>query len=130
MDDDRFKKTGNVEGTEVRMNGMLFEIPALNFRQVRKMKDTLKDLRLPSSAAAMGAGGEAEDEALTKFFEVIHAAMSRNYGNLKLEDLDELIDLNNLVKVVQAVMNVSGLVRLGETLGAKVPAPQSPQTGT
>ena len=123
----RYVRTGHVEGEWVTMNGIKFEVPALNFRQVRQMRQKLKDLRLPTTATAENA----DDETMAKFFEIVHAALSRNYAKLELEDMEELIDLRNLVPVVKAAMNVSGLVQLGEMMGTMVPAPTTTSsTGT
>jgi hypothetical protein len=52
--------------------------------------------------------GSFELKDMEVCIEIIHAAIARNYPEMKKADVEELIDMRNMVPVVQAVMNISG----------------------
>lgn len=63
----------------------------------------------------------SESQAMEKWVEIIHAAVSRNHPDLSIESLWENLDLCNFPEVVRIVMGRSGYQAAGES-----PVPPSP----
>ena len=107
-----------IEGIEISMGGRKLVVPPLNLKQIRKYSQVLMELQnldesnVLARAAALGA--------------VIHAAISRNYPEITLAQVEDMLDLSNLLPAVQALMRVSGL---GET-GAGSRGPGASSTGS
>ena len=91
-----------VDGVKIRMGGQDWIVPALNLFQMEKYEDAI------SSLSSLGTA--ATKSQRDTMIEIVHAAMSRNYKDVTLDQVKDLIDMNNLVLVVQAVMGQSGLV--------------------
>lgn len=93
------------EGAEVVLGRQKYVVPALTIRQLKKYRKEIAVL--PSLA-----GRDPTDEEVDGLLDVFHAAVSRNYPDLKREDLEDLIDLNNLPTLIKAVLAQSGLERV------------------
>lgn len=91
------------EGVAINLGGTEYTVPPLSLGQIKKYKDLLSQIKVSNDPTV-----EDFDNLLT----VIHAALSRNYPEITVEQLTEMIDLGNLGMVVQAVMGVSGLKKL------------------
>lgn len=104
---DEQQRAPQIEGAKVSMGGKDWVIPALSLGQVKRLQGKL---------AALGKKGGTELlQATDDVVEVVHAALSRNYPNIKPEDVSDMLDLRNMGPAVQAVMGQSGLVEKGET---------------
>ena len=62
------------------------------------------------------AGGTVQGDLsnpiwVTLMLDLIHTALRRNYPDMTRETVGDLIDLGNLGEVVEAVMDVSGVLR-------------------
>jgi hypothetical protein len=91
------------EGTAVRLGGRDYIVPALTLRMVRRFENDL------GRAFEVGPLSPAKDRRLA--LEIIHAAMSRNYPKLTVDELEDLLDLGTTPKVFLAVMGLSGLLK-------------------
>lgn len=102
-----------IEGKTVHMSGTDWIIPPLNFKALRRFREELSTM----TPAALAASGKVVD--------LIHAALTRNYPDLTLDELEDMLDMGNVMAVTEAVLGVSGLVekQSGEVLAA------SPSTG-
>lgn len=96
-----------VKGVEKDLCGTTYVIPPLNLRALNLIQDKL-------SAYDQATG----IEQLQISVDIIHAAMIRNYPEMTKEELLDIIDLENMVDVMDAVMGNSGFVkaRVGEVL--------------
>jgi hypothetical protein len=97
-----------IEGITIKLNGAEYVIPPLNLGQVKRLLPVLDAMQKTT-------------EPMEKFSSVVtvtHAALSRNYPEMKIEDVEELIDLGNIKMVLDAVMGVSGLLRGEANLGS------------
>ena len=94
-----------IEGEEVNIGGRKLIVPALTLRQIKNLKDKIQSL------SRVDPTDEASQNA---FLDVVHAALSRNYPDMKREDLDDLIDLRNAPIITRAIINSSGFARSGE----------------
>ena len=54
--------------------------------------------------------------------EIVHAALSRNYDDLTIEQVEDIIDLRNAGAVIQAVMGQSGLTQSKDAAPGEAPA--------
>ena len=90
------------------MGGKDFIVPALSFGQLRRLMPKLKETN--------AIGAQMTPEQMENVIEIVFTALSRNYPDLKLEDVADLIDLNNLATIFAAVMGQSGLAKSGEAL--------------
>uniref|UniRef100_UPI00187D42B4 hypothetical protein n=1 Tax=Candidatus Magnetaquicoccus inordinatus TaxID=2496818 RepID=UPI00187D42B4 len=59
-------------------------------------------------------GGQFSIEQIDSALQVIHSALSRNYPQLHVEDVEDLVDLATVPILMEAIMRASGLVRPGE----------------
>jgi hypothetical protein len=99
-----------IDGTTVRMGGVDYVVAPLNFRQVRALQSKITTLGQ--------IAGVVSDEQMSAIIEITKAALSRNYPEITVEQVEDMIDLGNAGKVIGAIMGVSGLEKkAGETQG-------------
>jgi hypothetical protein len=98
--------TPNVEGESIRMGGDTYVVPALSLGQMKKLREEIETLRKKDAD---------ENELQGAATKVIHAALSRNYPDLILEQVESLVDLRNLPQVLGAIMGQSGFA-LGKVM--------------
>jgi hypothetical protein len=83
------------------MGGQDFILAPLNFRQLRvTLKQEIENLRSEDIDVRLGA-----------FEKVIHGSLSRNYPDITLEQVQEMLDMSNIFEVTTAVMRTSGLTK-------------------
>lgn len=101
-----------IKGNEVELGGQIYVIPPLNLAALERFQDKLE-----------AYSGGIDRESVAFVVEVVHTAMKRNYPDITVDELKELIDLGNIQSVFAAVMNVSGLVARSADAGeAAAPA--------
>jgi hypothetical protein len=101
------------EGITIKLAGEEYVVPPLSLGQVKRLLPNIEKMQQGT-------------DTLDKFSSVVaiaHAALNRNYPDLKYEDVEELIDMGNFKAVLDAVMGASGFQRGGAQAG-------SDQTGT
>lgn len=91
-----------IDGASVKMGGKEYTIPPLTFRHIQKLEPLINSI-----GQIQGTPTEKQMDAVA---EIVHMAMSRNYPEMKREDVLDLLDLGNLKSVLDAVMGISGLV--------------------
>ncbi|MEO5355456.1 MAG: hypothetical protein H7835_19895 [Magnetococcus sp. XQGC-1] len=94
------------DGVTVHFAGSDWVVPALSLGQLKKL--------MPHFQALQGSNFSVEQ--IDSSLQVIHAALSRNYPALQLEDVEELVDLASMPILMEAILRVSGLVRSGEVM--------------
>ena len=102
-----------IKGKEIELGGTVYVVPPLNLAAVEFFQDRLSNFT-----------GGADLQSVTLVAEVTLSALKRNYPDMTLEKVKELIDLGNMVEVFQAVMQVSGFVMRTDGLGELI-APAS-----
>ena len=102
-----------IDGTKVSLGGALYLLPALNFRQIKALKPQLEALSQPA---------ESQEAFMDNAAVVVQAALSRNYPDVTLDAVADMLDLNNSQEAVKAIMGQSGLVQSGEEAGMAAPA--------
>jgi hypothetical protein len=79
-------------------------VPPLSFKKLRSLENDIKEL-----AKLEGPATQYTGEQLKVFLRIVHAALSRNYPDMTLEDVEEILDLGNVRPVVAAILGISGL---------------------
>jgi hypothetical protein len=108
------------EGVPVALGGGTYIVPPLSTGAMRRMADDIDKLGSSDSAVA-------EQERATR---VIHAALVRNYPELAIETLEELIDAHNVKDLLAAVFGQSAVAPVGETKAPQSSADQSTGSGS
>jgi hypothetical protein len=88
-----------IDGKEVRISGVDYIVPPLNFKQLKALKGDI---------AILSAGGTSDEEQFDAVVRICHAALSRNYPDITKERLEEMLDLSNFGKIASAVLGSSG----------------------
>lgn len=92
-----------VPGTEMVFDGVTYVVPALNAAAVKQYR---------GEVAQLLNGGVPELDIICK---LLHAALLRNYPDLKSEQVDEWVSYTNMLGIMDTLMNLSGLVvQMGE----------------
>ncbi|MBF0161613.1 MAG: hypothetical protein HQL88_04920 [Magnetococcales bacterium] len=94
------------EGVTVHFAGSDWVVPALSLGQLKRLMPHFQALQ----------SGQFSIEQIDSSLQVIHAALSRNYPALQLEDVEDLVDLASMPILMEAIMRASGLVRSGEAM--------------
>ena len=92
---------GRIPGTPLNLSGVEFLMPPLNLDQVQQFEAIIPTLGQKPTLR------ENIEEALP----VLHAALSRNYPDLTVEELRALIDLGNFGPACEALTSSSGFVK-------------------
>lgn len=97
-------------------------VPGLSIKQLRDNQQLVAEcLALEKEAA----GPTSETDVLFKMLgpvaKLIHLALSRNYEDVTLDEVEEVIDTYSMREYVSVVMGQSGMVRV-----AAVPAEEPP----
>jgi len=88
-----------IDGAEIKMGGKLWVVPALSFKQVKRLLPTMGRV----------GSGNVTPENMGDMAEVVHAALSRNYPDVTLDDVEDMLDLSNALSLFLAVMGQSGM---------------------
>jgi hypothetical protein len=80
-------------------DGQTYVVPSLNFRQLQDLEPQLKNVLRP--AITMEAAERAD------MLTVFHAALSRNYPELTVEQLGDLVDLEAAGELAFAIAAVN-----------------------
>ena len=90
------------EGVKLRIGRQDYIVPALSMKQLKQHEKTISETQ-------KSLGGKLTSADVEKMVGVIHAAVSRNYPDVTIDQLMDAIDLRSLPKIFPAVMGISGL---------------------
>lgn len=90
-----------IDGVKIEMGGQEWIVPPINLKGIRKIQPLLPHLEKLKFDT---------DEGVNAVVQVVQVALSRNYPEVTAEQIEDMVDMDNLPKIVQAIMNVSGLV--------------------
>lgn len=91
------------EGESIKIGGKEYIVPGLSLGQMEEMTDKIEKLE--------GIGDKLTKEMVQLISEICHAALSRNYPGLTLEEVKNILDIRNMQSVLEAVLGASGLVK-------------------
>jgi hypothetical protein len=93
-----------IPGIEISMGGKDWTVPPLTLGQLRRLTPKL---RLMSTIEERGL----TDEHIDTTSEIVATALKRNYPEVTVGEVLELLDMGNFQTVLQAVLAGSGLKR-------------------
>ncbi|WP_310613735.1 hypothetical protein [Limnohabitans sp.] len=92
-----------IPGVEFNFGGeRVYTIPPLTLGALQRLQHKLSEL------SAMSA---LDPQAISIITEATHVALLRNYPNMTVDELSELLDVSQLGDVLSALLDVSGLQR-------------------
>jgi hypothetical protein len=95
-----------IKGISVNLGGTDYIVPPLTLNAIEQFQDQLAEYK---------GGIDSTSTKLVK--EVVLASLKRNYPDMTLEKLGDIIDMGNISIVFNAVMGVSRLQEKGENVG-------------
>lgn len=98
------------EGVPITIAGKEWIIPALNLSAIKRLRTKIDSL------ASIAMSVNITDEQIDTFVEIIHTALVRNYPDVTIEDVCNMVTFANVTPIISAVMGVSGFIASG---GAK-----------
>src|SRR5712671_2096585 len=106
-----------IPGIEVAMGGQDWLVPPLTLGQLRRLMPKVR--QLTDIGASMG------EPQIGVMVEIVATALQRNYPDVTLETVENLLDLGNAGAVLNAVLTGSGLKArsdpLGEAMAVAIP---------
>jgi hypothetical protein len=92
---------GNIPGIPINLGGRLMVLAPLGLRLAREMADKGK---------AVQEG--TEDEQISLGVEMVYESLRRNYVDITMDEVRELIDSANVREASEAIAGISGLKRV------------------
>jgi hypothetical protein len=88
-----------LEGAAVKLGGTVIIVPPVTLGWVKTNKDKIKNLlTLKDSSPADQMG------LLPEIASMLHAAVRRNYPDVTMEDVEDVVDIRNFNKLLEAAM--------------------------
>ena len=105
-----------IKGIPVELNGKTWIVPGLTIGQMETIGDErLNEFgRLDPAKMATGMAGQLD---------IVQAAMSRNYPEITVDDLKEMVDTQSFIECCVAVIKLSGEGRTHEDGEVEAPSP-------
>lgn len=103
-----------LEGAKLVLGGREFVAPPLPLKVFRTQQDWLRTV-----SQLDGLPGPEHVDAISG---LVHASLVRNYPELTVQEVEDLLDLGNLRTAIEVVMGVSG-VKKGSP--GEAPSPES-----
>jgi len=86
-----------IPGKEIALGGQKYILPPLNAAAVKQYREQISSVFV----------GQLPDIELVST--LAHAALKRNYPEITVEQVDNLVDYGNMLDVWENLMNLSGL---------------------
>lgn len=103
MDDPiRIEPKGKRGGEWITFGEEQYRVPALSFRALQELQERISGL------AGLGAAGMPTQEQMSAVVDVVHAAMVRNYPDITVDTVSDLVDIENCSDVLGAVLKIAG----------------------
>jgi len=97
----RVQPKGKRGGQWVTIGDEAYRIPPLGFLQIQEFGEDVASLDKIE-------GNRPSNEQMQTIFRIVHAAMSRNYPDLTVEEVADMIDLGNYTQILIVVLAISG----------------------
>ena len=103
-----------IKGIPVELDGRVWIVPGLTIGQMEAVGDERLDTFGRLDPSKLGAG-------MAEQLDILHAALSRNYPDLTVDELKEMVDTQSFLECCIAVMKLTGEGRTRED-GEESPA--------
>lgn len=90
-----------LDGVLVDLGGRKFTVPPLNLKALKSLAPKIENLKVMKEIPT--------PEQIDDIVDILHAAFARNYPEITKEDLLDLVDLGNLLRIFPAVLTNSGM---------------------
>lgn len=104
-----------VPGVEMQFDGQAYVVPPLNAAAVKQYRASVGDFL---------SGGTMPDIHIV--CKLLHAAMTRNYPDLTLEQVEQWVDYGNMTDVMDTVMCIAGMVASMGNLARRIQSAMDP----
>lgn len=104
-----------IKGIAVQMGGTSYVIPPMALGALEQLQERI----------AAFQGDIRDKDQVATVIDAAWSALKRNYPELSREEVADMIDLENMAEVFEAVMDISGLKRKSLEQG-EVPEPRTP----
>lgn len=101
-------------GNEIELGGAKYVFAPLNAAASKQYREQLNSVL---SGAIPDLGFIAQ---------LAHASLSRNYPNMSLAEVEELVDMGNMIPILDAITSITTLVAQMGNLVRRLEASQSP----
>lgn len=91
-----------IEGIEIPLGGELYIVPPLNFKSLRALAVDIDNLS--------AIKGQPSPDQMLSMCKIAHAAIARNYPDITLDKVEDVMDLGNGARVIKAIMGASGML--------------------
>jgi hypothetical protein len=98
------------DGITITLAGKDYVAPPMNLRTLQKFA--------PQLGAIMSGNGAETLENVGAIIEVVHACLIRNYPDLTIDDVADMLDVANMKSAIEAVMNITGIEPQGKAKAA------------
>lgn len=98
-----------VKGIPVDLGGTTYIVPPLALGALEQLKDALANF----------TGDVREADQVATVIDATHASLKRNYPEITRAEVADLVDLENMMAVMEAVMDVSGMKRKAKEAAAQ-----------
>lgn len=105
----KVEPTRNRGGRWVVVGSELYLVPALSLGSVVAMQNEVDSLK------AIATSGRPTAEQMDIVVRLVHAAIKRNYPDMAIEEVGDMIDLDNYSDLLSAVLSISGFKREGSS---------------
>lgn len=113
------------EGKQFNLGGTVYVVPSLSVKQAKRFWEDITELDFlevdQKDRTKLKEFSRLIPTHWDKMVPIIHAAMSRNYPNLKVEELEEMLDVTNIWGLMRTVVGASGVTARPGTQPAVVP---------
>ena len=113
IDKTKDKNIALYEGETIVIRGNEYVIPGMSFAQLEANAEDIDKIMT------------AKDEDMMKMLgvtsKIVHLAMGRNYPDLTLDEVKDMLDMRNMQKIIQAIMGGSGFQLAANNSGEALP---------
>jgi len=96
-----------IDGEKLILGGREFIVPPINLKRLKNLLPLIESLTKETDTLKQMDGTS----------QILHAALSRNYPEITLDEVEEMIDLGNFMSVLKAVLGGSGFLPGGAMAG-------------
>lgn len=109
----RVAPTGKRGGQWVHIGDAQYRVPPLGLLQIQDLEADVEVLKSMDTK-----GGLPSHAQMKAACNIVHAAISRNYPDMKATDVEGMLDLGNFWDVIKACLTISGFKPGKESAGS------------
>lgn len=103
-----------IKGIKLELGGENYVVPPLPLGALEQLQERIESF-----------SGGLDKQSVSTVIDCLYCSMVRNYPNCTREEVAGLVDVGNMGDVMQAIMDVSGMLRKKQEADAKAKAGNS-----